>query len=169
MNTTAATDFAMGLSMIQTHAAMDILSSLSSAEVMDPNEQAFDYMDSSSITDGVSGSGISTTIDNRLHLLEYAQNTNNNNLSTITTNTSDTISPLDPVLIERFTRNRSIDGPWYHVLILLYSVLIIFGALGNILVVIAVVRKPIMRTARNLFILNLAISGELLLIIENIQ
>lgn len=76
-----------------------------------------------------------------------------------TTNSSDSIQ-LDPVLIERFTRNRSIDGPWYHILILLYCVLIIFGSLGNILVVVAVVRKPIMRTARNLFILNLAISGK---------
>lgn len=76
-----------------------------------------------------------------------------------TTNSNETLT-LDPVLIERFTRNRSIDGPWYHVLILLYSVLIIFGSLGNILVVMAVVRKPIMRTARNLFILNLAISGK---------
>ncbi|TMW51527.1 hypothetical protein DOY81_003386 [Sarcophaga bullata] len=81
-----------------------------------------------------------------------------------TTNSSDTIQ-LDPVLIERFTRNRSIDGPWYHVLILLYGFLIIFGALGNMLVVMAVVRKPIMRTARNLFILNLAISDLLLCLV----
>lgn len=70
------------------------------------------------------------------------------------------LPPLDPVLIERFTHNRSIDGPWYHVLIVLYSIIIVFGALGNTMVVLAVVRKPAMRTARNLFILNLAISGK---------
>lgn len=68
---------------------------------------------------------------------------------------------IDPVLIERFSRNRRIDAPWYHILIVLYSILIIFGALGNILVVMAVIRKPVMRTARNLFILNLAVSGML--------
>ncbi|XP_055848163.1 neuropeptide F receptor isoform X2 [Episyrphus balteatus] len=72
---------------------------------------------------------------------------------------------LDPVLLERFTRNRSIDGPWYYILIVMYSVLIVFGAVGNILVVIAVVRKPMMRTARNLFILNLAISDLLLCLV----
>lgn len=68
--------------------------------------------------------------------------------------------PLDPVLIDRYVNNRAVDSPWYHILISMYGVLILFGALGNTLVVIAVVRKPIMRTARNLFILNLAISGE---------
>lgn len=72
---------------------------------------------------------------------------------------NDTLT-IDPVLLERFTRNRSIDGLWYHVLIMLYCVLIIFGAMGNILVVVAVIRKPMMRTARNLFILNLAVSGK---------
>jgi len=65
------------------------------------------------------------------------------------------------VLIDRFLSNRAVDSPWYHMLISMYGVLIVFGALGNTLVVIAVIRKPIMRTARNLFILNLAISGEL--------
>ncbi|XP_065361926.1 neuropeptide F receptor isoform X1 [Calliphora vicina] len=77
---------------------------------------------------------------------------------------NDTLA-LDPVLIERFTRNRSIDGPWFHILILCYCVLIVVGSVGNILVVLAVVRKPMMRTARNLFILNLAISDLLLCLV----
>lgn len=68
---------------------------------------------------------------------------------------------MDPVLMDQYLHNRAIESPWYHLLIAMYSVLIVFGAMGNIMVVIAVVRKPIMRTARNLFILNLAISGEL--------
>ncbi|XP_016970622.1 neuropeptide F receptor [Drosophila rhopaloa] len=73
--------------------------------------------------------------------------------------------PLDQVLIGRFLSNRAVDSPWYHMLISMYGVLIVFGALGNTLVVIAVVRKPIMRTARNLFILNLAISDLLLCLV----
>lgn len=68
---------------------------------------------------------------------------------------------MDPVLMDQYLHNRSIGSPWYHLLIAMYGVLIVFGAMGNIMVVIAVLRKPIMRTARNLFILNLAISGEL--------
>ncbi|XP_055904468.1 neuropeptide F receptor isoform X2 [Eupeodes corollae] len=81
------------------------------------------------------------------------------------TATNQTITHLDPILFEQFTRNRSIEGPWYYVLIVMYSVLIVFGAVGNTLVVIAVVRKPMMRTARNLFILNLAISDLLLCLV----
>ncbi|KAH8382486.1 hypothetical protein KR009_003762, partial [Drosophila setifemur] len=72
--------------------------------------------------------------------------------------------PSDPVF-NRFLTNRAVDSPWYHMLIAMYGVLIVFGALGNTLVVIAVVRKPIMRTARNLFILNLAISDLLLCLV----
>ncbi|XP_054747447.1 neuropeptide F receptor [Anastrepha obliqua] len=69
------------------------------------------------------------------------------------------------VLVERFTRNRAISDYWHYKLISLYVGLIIFGTVGNILVVVAVLRKPIMRTARNLFILNLAISDLLLCVI----
>lgn len=63
-------------------------------------------------------------------------------------------------LIEQYSNNRKIDDPAYHILIVLYSTLIIFGATGNCLVVMAVARKPQMRTARNMFIVNLAVSGE---------
>lgn len=111
-----------------------MFNSLSSLESLESNDASFDYLET-------------TVVDGQLSEL----NATIKNNETLT---------LDPVLIESFTRNRSIDGPWYHILILLYSILIIFGSLGNILVVIAVVRKPLMRTARNLFILNLAISGK---------
>lgn len=63
-------------------------------------------------------------------------------------------------LVDRFSRNRAISDQWHYALISIYLGMIIFGTVGNIFVAIAVVRKPIMRTARNLFILNLAISGE---------
>ena len=116
---------------------IDMLNSLSALESFDGNDGSLplDYLET-------------PVFENQMPAVD---NNNTNNSTTI---------QLDPVLIERFTRNRSIDGPWYHVLILLYGFLIIFGALGNMLVVMAVVRKPIMRTARNLFILNLAISGK---------
>ncbi|XP_055523454.1 neuropeptide F receptor [Wyeomyia smithii] len=68
-------------------------------------------------------------------------------------------------LIEQFTHNRKVDEPAFHILIVMYSILIVFGATGNSLVVMAVVRKPQMRTARNMFIVNLAISDLLLCLV----
>lgn len=65
-------------------------------------------------------------------------------------------------LLEQYVQNRSIDQPAYTVLIVLYCILIVVGASGNMLVIISVVRKPAMRTPRNMFILNLAISDFLL-------
>lgn len=62
-------------------------------------------------------------------------------------------------LIEQFSTNRNIKDPAYHILIILYSALIILGASGNALVVLAIIRNKQMRTARNMFIVNLAISG----------
>ena len=49
-------------------------------------------------------------------------------------------------LIDQYSRNRNIEDPAYHILIILYGVLIIVGAVGNSLVVIAVARKSSMRT-----------------------
>ncbi|KAL5284787.1 NPY1R family protein [Megaselia abdita] len=59
----------------------------------------------------------------------------------------------------------SINQPWIAILSILYAVLILMGTVGNILVVTVVVRKSIMRTARNIFILNLAISDLLLCVV----
>lgn len=66
---------------------------------------------------------------------------------------------VDQNLIEQFSQNKKIPNPAFNVLIIVYTILITFGAAGNILVVIAVLRKPAMRIARNMFILNLAVSG----------
>ncbi|KAJ6637638.1 Neuropeptide F receptor [Pseudolycoriella hygida] len=68
-------------------------------------------------------------------------------------------------ILEKFKRNRNIEGSAYYILIILYGILIIFGTIGNCLVVIAVVRKSNMRTVRNLFIVNLAVSDLLLCIV----
>lgn len=105
----------------------------------DSIESSFAYFDNNTRLEAVSAAAVS------------------NSNSTIV---NETFGSFGPELLEQFSRNRSIDGPWYHILIIMYGVLIIFGSLGNTLVVIAVVRKPMMRTARNLFILNLAISGK---------
>ena len=55
------------------------------------------------------------------------------------------------------------ESKWFSpaaeiILIFCYSVLICFGSIGNALVCYIVVRSPGMRTARNMFILNLAVS-----------
>lgn len=42
---------------------------------------------------------------------------------------------VDPKLVESYIQNRAIDEPAYSILIVMYSVLIVVGALGNTLVV----------------------------------
>ena len=67
-------------------------------------------------------------------------------------------SGLDLIEIGKFERNRKVEG-WPLVLVVaVYGALIGVGAAGNSLVVLAVIRKAAMRTARNVFIINLAIS-----------
>ncbi|XP_071441002.1 neuropeptide F receptor-like [Hetaerina americana] len=72
---------------------------------------------------------------------------------------------IDPSLLSRYANNRNVDGPAFIALILAYALLICVGAAGNSLVVAAVVRKPAMRTARNMFIVNLAVSDLLLCLV----
>lgn len=72
---------------------------------------------------------------------------------------------IDRGILDEFARNRVVEDPAFSALIFVYSVLIIVGAAGNSLVVCAVARKPAMRTARNMFIVNLAISDLLLCLI----
>ncbi|CAH0555734.1 unnamed protein product [Brassicogethes aeneus] len=69
---------------------------------------------------------------------------------------------VDPKLMDRYLMNKAIDEPAYTTLIAMYGVLIVLGALGNTLVIISVVRKPAMRTPRNMFIVNLAVADLLL-------
>ncbi|XP_073963098.1 neuropeptide F receptor isoform X2 [Choristoneura fumiferana] len=65
-------------------------------------------------------------------------------------------------LIEKFSQNRTVDEPTRGLLLTFYGILVVIGAAGNALVVISVVRKPAMRTVRNMFIVNLAVSDALL-------
>ncbi|XP_050304823.1 neuropeptide F receptor [Anthonomus grandis grandis] len=69
---------------------------------------------------------------------------------------------VDPKLYERYVMNKAIDEPFYSILIGMYCLLIVMGAVGNTLVIIAVFRKPTMRTPRNMFIVNLAVADLLL-------
>ncbi|XP_042213029.1 neuropeptide F receptor-like [Homarus americanus] len=68
-------------------------------------------------------------------------------------------------LLKKFEKNRRVGDGAFYTLIFAYSVLILLGATGNSLVVMAVIRKPAMRTARNVFIINLAISDLLLCLV----
>ena len=49
-----------------------------------------------------------------------------------------------------------------NLIIAAYSVVIFFGTCGNLLTIIAILRNPQMRTVRNFFILNLALSDFLI-------
>ncbi|CAH4036944.1 neuropeptide F receptor [Pieris brassicae] len=68
----------------------------------------------------------------------------------------------DPnTLLDKFSQNRKVDDPTRSLLLTFYGILVVIGAVGNALVVLSVVRKPAMRTARNMFIVNLAVSDTL--------
>lgn len=70
---------------------------------------------------------------------------------------------VDMSAFERF--NRRVNDSAFFCLVAAYCALIIFGTLGNSLVVFVVARQPAMRTARNVFVVNLAISDLLLCLI----
>ncbi|ALC46837.1 NPFR1, partial [Drosophila busckii] len=115
--------------------------------------------------------------DNKLDLLEERRELNLLLSKRLPDGTNDTIlgngsfnasyfpPEMGPEFIKQFLHNRAIESPWYQLLIGMYIALIVFGAIGNTMVVIAVLRKPMMRTARNLFILNLAVSDLLLCLV----
>ncbi|KAI5645740.1 7 transmembrane receptor (rhodopsin family) domain-containing protein [Phthorimaea operculella] len=65
------------------------------------------------------------------------------------------------ILLEKFSQNRKVDDPTRALLLTFYGILVVIGTVGNVLVVLSVVRKPVMRTARNMFIVNLAVSDAL--------
>ncbi|ODM99959.1 Neuropeptide F receptor [Orchesella cincta] len=67
--------------------------------------------------------------------------------------------------IERYKNNRHFDWTVLYMFIFAYGMLIVFGTIGNCLAVSAVIRKPSMRTPRNMFIINLAVSDLLLCVI----
>lgn len=98
-----------------------------------------------------------------LHPLFNVHHNSSEHFRNLLTSLNETI---DPRVYNQFSRNRKVDDPFaFFALIAAYSLLIIVGATGNSLVVCAVVRKPAMRTARNMFIVNLAVSDLLLCLI----
>ena len=71
----------------------------------------------------------------------------------------------DENYLTRAAQNRRVGYAASCVLITLYSVLILAGVIGNCLVIWAVIRSPSMRTLRNTFITNLAVSDLLLCLV----
>ena len=58
-----------------------------------------------------------------------------------------------------------IESPWKEILICLYTLMIVMGGVGNLMVLYVVARNPNMRTARNVYVVNLAISDLMLCLI----
>ena len=54
--------------------------------------------------------------------------------------------------------NKVLEEPFYTLVIIAYTVLVTVAVCGNSAVMLVVLRRKEMRTARNIFILNLAIS-----------
>lgn len=75
-------------------------------------------------------------------------------------NDSDVMSDdeIQSIIRSNFMITSNFDQSTQIMLIIAFAVLIAFGALGNGLVCFVVARNPAMRTPRNIFIINLAIS-----------
>ena len=58
-----------------------------------------------------------------------------------------------------------VQGGTHVLLVVLYLVMIVFGAVGNLMVIAVVAKSKAMRTARNVFIVNLAVSDLMLCLI----
>ena len=92
-------------------------------------------------------------------------NSNHTNCSALIKNYTHLINSselFDEELMHRYETNRTVSYEVFILLLWIYLILIIIGSTGNSLVVLSVVRNAAMRTPRNLFILNLAISDLLL-------
>ena len=102
----------------------------------------------------------------------------------VTTNTSfgpeatrDSLSPSptdnDWQLVEMYVSSTvndlrfgtRVQGGTHVLLVVLYLVMIVFGAVGNLMVIAVVAKSKAMRTARNVFIVNLAVSDLMLCLI----
>jgi hypothetical protein len=79
--------------------------------------------------------------------------------------TDDASFELDTSVIEHFRFNRRVNDLAFFCLVTAYCILIIVGTIGNSLVVHVVASQPAMRTARNVFVVNLAISDLFLCLI----
>lgn len=74
------------------------------------------------------------------------------------------LSVLIEQKLQSMVNPRAIDDSSLIALLIAYTILILLGVTGNGLVCAAVIRKPSMRTGRNVYIINLAISDLLLCI-----
>ncbi|XP_055927550.1 neuropeptide F receptor-like isoform X1 [Argiope bruennichi] len=94
---------------------------------------------------------------------DFPENLNDSLLMQGIGNSSENISRSNLLKrLQPYMNNRAIDDGPLIVLLIIYVILIVAGATGNGLVCAAVARKPAMRTARNIFIINLAISDLIL-------
>ena len=69
---------------------------------------------------------------------------------------------LDISVVQKFQNNIRVSYSSLIALLITYALFMVLGVVGNCLVVAAVVRNTTLRTARNLFLLNLAFSDLLL-------
>ena len=68
-------------------------------------------------------------------------------------------------MVDGWRSEPRVEPMFYGLLVALYASMIIVGAVGNLLVILVVVRNRAMRTPRNVYIVNLAISDLMLCLI----
>jgi len=77
-------------------------------------------------------------------------------------NSTATAYEFDYELYLKYQKNRSVSDTTYWIILVAYTILIVMGSIGNLLVVLAVATNKGMWTARNIFIATLAVADSLL-------
>ena len=98
----------------------------------------------------------------RLELFRFANFSSNFSEIEHLANLSDR---LDISVVDKFQKNIRISYTSLTSLLLTYAVFMLLGGVGNGLVIAAVIRNSTLRTARNMFLLNLALSDLLLCVL----
>ena len=108
-----------------------------------------------------------TYLPKYLHFFHYISRSANQS-ENMNSNQDDVLKLYDDVIAKMVLDWRyqaRVDDTVYGFLVALYACMIIVGATGNLLVIFVVIRNRAMRTARNVFIVNLAISDLMLCLI----
>ena len=102
--------------------------------------------------------------DDSLNLFEFSGNLTDLDLGSFF-DTNDTNEGIEKILKDfenEFGKDDGTSEKVYNTLICVYGIVIFFGIIGNVIILYAILSKRNMRTPRNYFIVNLAISDLLL-------
>ena len=116
------------------------------------------------LDDQVSVSGNSGSHDDDINLFEFSGNLTDLDFGSFF-DSNDTNEGIEKILKDfenEFGKDEGTSEKVFNTLLCVYGIVIFFGIIGNMIILYAILSKRNMRTPRNYFIVNLAISDLLL-------